>query len=284
MPSLKDIKRRIGSVKSTQKITKAMKMVAAAKLRRAQEAILQARPYAMHMKDLVSDLALRTNAKDHPLLRQRDEGTLVLVVVTSDRGLCGGFNHQLVGEVMRLVNEDFAGRAVELVVCGRKGIDILRRRNITIREQFPGFTELPPLQAAQQVLDPLIEEFAENKIGSIHVLFNEFRSAISQKVTLERFLPFEPADTGGVVSAEYVYEPSEDAVFAELLHRHLHIQFHRVISESAASEHGARMTAMDSATNNAGEMINTLTLHYNRARQAAITKELIEVISGSEAL
>lgn len=284
MPSLKDIKRRIGSVKNTQKITRAMKMVAAAKLRRAQDAIVRARPYAHYMNQLASGLALRADAGSHPVLRREGGNRVRLVVVSSDRGLCGGFNHALVSATLEHVRTTFAGKDVELVVIGRKGVEILKRRPVTIAESHTGIYEMNPLRAAASVLDPLVEQFANGEIDEVHVLFNEFRSAISQKVVCERFLPFQPDDDHGAVAVDYLYEPSVESVLSEFLMRHLHVQMHRVLHESAASEHGARMTAMDSATNNAGDMIGRLTLHYNRARQAAITKELIEVISGSEAL
>ena len=284
MPSLKDIKRRIGSVKNTQKITRAMKMVAAAKLRRAQETIVKARPYAAYMNRLASGLALRADAGAHPLLRHEGGKRVRLVVVTSDRGLCGGFNHGIVSAALEHTRTTFAGKEVELVIVGRKGNDILKRRPVTIAQTYTGLFDADPLRAASTVLDPLVEQFANGEIDEVHVLYNEFKSAISQKVVCERFLPFEPGNDHGAIAVDYLYEPSIEAVLAEFLQRHLQVQMHRVLHESAASEHGARMTAMDSATNNAGDMIGRLTLHYNRARQAAITKELIEVISGSEAL
>jgi F-type H+-transporting ATPase subunit gamma len=284
MPSLKDIKRRIGSVKNTQKITRAMKMVAAAKLRRAQETILRARPYASYMNRLASGLALRADAGSHPLLRREGGNRVRLVVISSDRGLCGGFNHSLVGAALEQLRTTFAGKEVELVIVGRKGIDILKRRPVTIAQTYTGIYDMDSMRASSTVLNPLVEQFSNGEIDEVHVLYNEFKSAISQKVVCERFLPFQPDDDHGAVAVDYLYEPSVGAVLEQFLMRHLQVQMHRVLHESAASEQGARMTAMDSATNNAGDMIGRLTLHYNRARQAAITKELIEVISGSEAL
>lgn len=284
MPSLKDIKRRIGSVKNTQKITRAMKMVAAAKLRRAQDTIVQARPYAAYMSQLASGLALRADAGINPLLRREGGSRVRLIVVTSDRGLCGGFNHSIIAGALEHIRTTFAGKEVELVIVGRKGVEILKRRPVTIAATHTGLYDQAPMRAVATVLDPLVKQFVDNEVDEIHVLYNAFRSAIAQTVTCERILPFEPEDDQGAIAVDYLYEPSASAVMNQFLMQHLHIQMHRVLHESAASEHGARMTAMDSATKNAGDMIGRLTLHYNRARQAAITKELIEVISGAEAL
>ena len=284
MPSLRDIKRRINSVQSTQKITRAMKMVAAAKLRRGQEAIVRARPYAYHMRDLVNSLALRGERDMHPLLRPGGGGKIGVIVVTADRGLCGAFNSNIVNETMRVLREQFSHREVELTVVGRKGIEALRRRACTIRSTHLGIFDRDPMRAAAEVIDDTITEYAKHEMDEVYCLYNEFKSAIQQRVTLERILPFEPAEPEDGIVIDYVYEPSAATVFDRLLTEHLHVQMHRVLHESAASEHGARMTAMDAATENATEVIERLTLHYNRARQDAITKELIEVVSGAEAL
>ncbi len=281
MPNLRDIKRRITSVKSTQKITRAMKMVAAAKLRRAQEAIVKTRPYAYHMRALVNDLARRADHDAHPLLRRGGTDKVGIVVVTSDRGLCGGFNNNIVNETLRVLRETFADRTVELTVVGRKGVDILRRRPCTIRETHTHL-DAPSFAVAGAIIDDIVAEYVRGETDEMYCLYNEFKSAIAQQVTLERVLPFEPDDDGAKV--DYLYEPSINQVLDALLNKHLQVQMHRILCESAASEHGARMTAMESATNNAGDMIDRLTLHYNKARQAAITTELIEVVSGAEAL
>jgi len=283
MPSLRDIRRRINSVKNTQKITRAMKMVAAARLRRAQEAILRARPYAYHMRDLVNRVALRAGAQTHPLLRGGSADKVALIVVTSDRGLCGGFNSALVNETMRILNEDLQGRQVELTVVGRKGLDSLRRRPCTIKTHHTNVMEESPLRAAVRLIDEQVAEFMKGETDEVYCLYNEFKSAISQRLAFERILPFEPPPRGEIV-IDYVYEPSQEAVLSGLLARHLQVQMLRILYESAASEHGARMTAMDSATNNAGDVIDRLTLLFNRARQTAITKEVIEIVSGAEAL
>ncbi len=284
MAGLRDIKRRITSVKSTQKITKAMKMVAAAKLRRAQDAILATRPSALRLRTLVTNLAGRADGDAHPLLRRSTRGGRVeLLVVTSDRGLCGAFNSNVVNRAMAELRSTFAGRDVSFTVVGRKGVELLRRRGANVRATHTGVMDGPVVESAEAILSDIIAGYADGSIDEVFCLYNEFKSAISQNVVLERVLPFESPEDGQS-GTDYLYEPSEEIVFEALLVQHLQVQMHRVLFESAASEQGARMTAMDSATKNAGDMIDRLTLQYNRARQDAITKELIEVVSGAEAL
>jgi len=286
MASLRDIKRRIVSVTSTQKITRAMKMVAASKLRRAQDAIVKARPYAHCMRDMVMRLAMRAELDQHPLLRRATgTGTVGVIVVTSDRGLCGGFNATIVNAALRTISEEFAGRDVELTIVGRKGLELLKRRDCTIGRSHTDVLDGSVSNVARDIIADEVAEFSSGRYDEVHCLYNEFRSAISQQVTLEQLLPFDvPEAEGAGAPVDYVYEPSVGAVFEALLTKHMQIQMQRVLYESAASEHGARMTAMESATNNAGDIIDSLTLKYNRARQDAITKELIEVVSGSEAI
>lgn len=284
MPSLHDIKRRIVSVKSTRKITRAMKLVAASKLRRAQEAIIQARPYAHRMRGLVDNLALRADLDAHPLLRQTSgSGPVGLIVLTSDRGLCGGFNSNIVNATLAKIETEFAGREVELTAIGKKGVDLLKRRGCTIHTAHIDVFEGSVMETAGEIIAEVAQEFATGGTDSVYCLYNAFHSAVFQEVTLEQLLPFEPTPAESP-TVDYRYEPSETVVFDRLLAKHMQIQMHRILHESAASEHGARMTAMDSATNNAGDMIDRLTLQYNRARQDAITTELIEVVSGAEAL
>ncbi len=300
MAGLRDIKRRIVSVKSTQKITRAMKMVAASKLRRSQEAIVRARPYAFEMRQLVNSIALRADDATHPLLRKGDGGKIGVVVVTSDRGLCGGFNANVVNGLMRTINERFAERELDITVVGRKGVDLLKRRALNVRATFIGIHDGPIMRAAAHIIDDIVEDFKNGGTDEVYCVYNEFKSAVQQSVTVERLLPFAPendptanaaaADDAAGASEEaplivdYWYEPNQEAILERLLVRNIRIQMHRILFESAASEHGARMTAMDAATRNAGEVISRLTLQYNRARQDAITKELIEVVSGAEAL
>ncbi|MCK5862271.1 MAG: ATP synthase F1 subunit gamma [Candidatus Hydrogenedentes bacterium] len=302
MAGLRDIKRRIDSVKSTQKITRAMKMVAASKLRRAQEAIMRARPYAFEMKKLVSSIAVRADGMTHPLLRAGKGGKVGIVVVTSDRGLCGGFNANVVNNIVRTVNSRFAGRDVEITIVGRKGVEQLKRRTMNVRATFVGVHEGSVMRAASYIIDDIVADFKQGGTDEVYCAYNEFKSAVQQTVTLERLLPLaseesedtvvekieqegaEDISTETAQPMDYIYEPDQEEVFERLLVRHIRIQMHRILFESAASEHGARMTAMDAATRNAGDVIERLTLTYNRARQDTITKELIEVVSGAEAL
>jgi F-type H+-transporting ATPase subunit gamma len=285
MPSLRDIKRRIESVKSTQKITRAMKMVAAARLRRAQDAVVRTRPYALRMRDMVQRLALRAQSEGHPLLRLPEGGRVSILAVTTERGLCGGLNSNVVNRLMTEVNTTFAGREVEVSVLGRKGLDALKRRPVELRSSHTGLDEREALRVAEEVVGGIADDFAEGRVGEVYCLYNLFRSAISQVVTLERLLPFEIPDPGeDADTRDYVYEPSVEVVIDTVFRRHLQVQVHRIIQEAAASEHGARMTAMDSATNNAQDVIERLTLRYNRVRQDAITKEMIEIVGGAEAL
>lgn len=284
MASLRDIRRRIESVKNTQKITRAMKMVAAAKLRRAQDAIVRARPYAFRLRKLAYAVASRTERDLHPLLGEPQGNSVLLIVITSDRGLCGGFNSAIVQAVMRRLSNDFAGKDVELAVIGRKGIDLLKNRPCTMGQTYKGLFDENLEVAAGRVIDGAVEAFVGGTFNQVYCLYNEFKSAISQQVTLEKILPFDLGERENEPVTDYLYEPSAAYVLEALLKRHMQTQMHRILLESQASENGARMTAMDSATTNAGEVINKLTLQYNRARQDAITKELIEVVSGAEAL
>jgi len=245
---------------------------------------LRTRPYAYHMRDLVNSLALRSERDMHPLLRPGGGGKIGIIVVTADRGLCGAFNSNIVNEAMRVLKERFSGREIELSVVGRKGVDALRRRPCTIRATHLGIFDRDAMRAAAEIIDNVIADYAKGETDGVYCIYNEFKSAIQQRVTLERLLPFEPAEPQDGAVIDYVYEPSAGAVFDALLTKHLQVQMHRVLYESAASEHGARMTAMDAATENAADVIDRLTLFYNRARQDAITKELIEVVSGAEAL
>lgn len=289
MPSLKDIKKRIGTVKNTQQITKAMKMVSAAKLRRAQEAVTAARPYADKMRDVLSSLALREDADSHPLLVQRGKGKALVVLVTGDRGLCGGFNTNIAKAAERFIRENRDGyESYELLIVGRKGNDYLKRRAgmyiAKVHENLVGTGQVNyPMGAllGQEVIDL----YRADEYDAVFLIYNAFQSAMTQVQTVTQLLPIVPKQvTEGTHVAEYIYEPDAGAVLAQILPKHIEVQIFRALLESAASEHGARMTAMDSASKNAAEMIGKLTLQYNRARQAAITKELLEIISGAEAL
>jgi F-type H+-transporting ATPase subunit gamma len=298
MPSLKDLRVRIRSVRSTQKITSAMKMVAASRLRRAQEQAEAARPYAQRMERVLGSLASRMAALPGapPLLvgTGKDE-THLIVVATSDRGLAGGFNASILREARRRIRElEAAGKKVMILIIGRKGRDGLRRDYAQlIRDSLTevGRRRLS-FDEARDIAERILVLYQAGGFDICTIIYNRFRSAMTQIVTAQQLIPFAPAadatapgaDTSAQVAAVYEFEPSEEEILAELLPKNLAVQIYTALLENAASEQGARMTAMDNATRNAGEMIDRLTLNYNRTRQAAITKELIEIISGAEAL
>lgn len=292
MPSLKAIKKRITSVKNTRQITKAMKMVSAAKLRRAQDAVVAARPYADKMQQVLVSLTRREEQDSHPLLAQRGLGKALLVLVTSDRGLCGGFNSNVSKAVERHVRANPDGFAqIDLLLIGRKGNDYLKRRpgmNIfKVYENLLGTGQVS-YAPASLIGQELVELFETEQYDAVFLAYNAFRSAISQEPQIVPLLPvIAPADSeadSDEYLADYLYEPSAGQVLDQLLPKYVAVQIFRAFLESVASEHGARMSAMDSASKNASEMIGKLTLQYNRARQAAITKELMEIISGAESI
>jgi F-type H+-transporting ATPase subunit gamma len=289
MASLKDIKKRIGTVKNTQQITKAMKMVSAAKLRRAQEAVVAARPYADKMADVLSSLALREDADSHPLLAERGKGKALIVLITGDRGLCGGFNTNISKAAERFIREKGEGfESYELLIVGRKGNDYLKRRAgleiAKVHENLVGTGQVSyPIGAllGQEVIDL----YRNGDYDGVFLVYNAFQSAMTQVQTVTQLLPIVPKEVEeGAQVSDYIYEPNATEVLEEILPKHIEVQIFRSLLESSASEHGARMTAMDSASKNASEMIGKLTLQYNRARQASITKELLEIISGAESI
>ena len=287
MANLRAIRKRISSVKSTQQITRAMKMVSAAKLRRAQDGINAARPYARKMREVVTAVAGRAGSDAHPLLTAREAKKLALLVVTSDRGLCGSFNAGLSRAVYRFLNEHRgAYEEITLFVVGRKGRDFFRRREIPIRKEYLGVLGSVSRHHAERIADDLVGGFLAGEFDEVQIAFNEFRSAISQVVRFEKMFPIALESSGktGGDEVDYLYEPSREEILATLLPKYVQTQILRVLLESVAGEHGARMTAMDSATNNSVDMIARLTLQMNRARQATITTELTEIVSGAEAL
>jgi F-type H+-transporting ATPase subunit gamma len=288
MPSLRDIKRRIASVKNTQQITNAMKMVSAAKLQRAQDRVMAARPYAERMQIVVEHLQARVRLAAHPLLTPRTEGKTLLLVNTSDRGLCGGFNATVQRAAAEKIRELGGGEQVDIIAVGKKGRDFLAFRQFTLREAYLDmFTRQVAYAQAQEVAEKLLTAYEHEGYRQVLVVYNRFRSAMVQQVTILRLLPLstvEDVEAEPQEPFDYIYEPSASHVLDHLLRKQIEVQLYQVFLESFAGEHGARMTAMDSATENASEMIASLTLTYNRARQAAITKELIEVVSGADAL
>ena len=288
MPSLKDIKKRIGSVKNTQQITKAMKMVAAAKLRRAQEAAVSARPYAEKLQAVLSNLAKREEADAHPLLSKRGTGRALVVLMTADRGLCGGFNANVSKAAERFIHANEQGfDELDLMIIGRKGRDFLKNRlGDKIIKVYENITADANYKTAALIGQEIVDNYTSKKYDAVYVVYNAFQSAIVQNVTLEQVLPIQPAEAAAEDESviDYLYEPNRGQVLAEILPKMVEVQIFRALVESNASEQGARMSSMDSASRNASEMIGKLTLQYNRARQAAITKELMEIISGSESI
>ncbi len=286
MPSLKDIRKRIASVKSTQQITKAMKMVAAAKLRRAQESIVNARPYADKMREVIGSLSLRVELDRHPLLLRREVKKQEILMITSDRGLCGGYNQNIIREVVHLLKEKPEGvETIQLNIIGRKGLEYFKRRDYPIRKEYKNILGDIQYRIVAEVGKDIVAAYEAGEFDELLMVYNHFRSAISQQVTIQKLLPIEPMTVPeGTVVTDYIYEPSERKILDQLLPRYIEVQIYRAMLEALASEYGARMTAMESATNNAAEMIDRLTLDMNRARQAAITKELMEIVGGAEAL
>ena len=288
MPSLIDLRRRIRAVTNTQQITKAMKTVSASKLRRAQARIVGARPFASEMRRVLNGLASRIDPTAHPLLASPDPESAapaLLIVVTADKGLCGGFNSALLRRASAYIRD--ADGQVALALVGRKGRDFFRRYNFEVRyEDVNIFNDLRYVHA-QAVAEVAVQQFTEGAVSGVQLLYNEFKSVIQQNVAVEQLLPIPrltPSEAESEVLAEYLFEPNPDQIFETLLPRHVEIQIFRALLESSAAEQAARMTAMDAATRNAGEMIEALTLYMNKVRQATITRELIEVVSGAQAL
>lgn len=291
MANLIDLRRRIRSVKNMRQITKAMKMVAASRLRRSQERVIAARPYATALEATLASVASRVPPKEdgspiHPLLTQRAEKRIVLIVVSGDKGLCGGFNanvNRAVGAFLRDAKERGVTE-VKLVALGRKAADFWKRRSFEILEARPGLFAKFGYDTAVEIAHKAAGRFVSGETDAVHVIYNEFKGVLSQVVRTKRLLPVELPAGASALETDYLYEPSSAAILERLVPRHLEFQVYRVLLESNAAENAARMTAMDAASKNAGEIIDSLTLTYNRARQARITKELIEVVSGAAAL
>jgi F-type H+-transporting ATPase subunit gamma len=295
MANLLDIRRRIKSVKNTQQITRAMKMMSAARLKRAQDKVVAARPFASKMLEVMGDLAARTSEEfRHPLLSARGDERYLLILITADRGLCGAFNTNLIKAAQAFIQEN-AGKQFEVLPIGRKGRDFFRRRNMSILSEYIGLTGKGSVgyDEAVSIAADIIKRFTEDEeLDKVFIIYNEFKSVLQQRVMIEQLLPVsrvtesleEDAGARAVDLTDYIYEQEPAEIFARLLPRVVETQVFRALIESVASEHGARMTAMDSASKNAGELISSLTLNMNRIRQAAITNEIIEVVSGSAAL
>jgi F-type H+-transporting ATPase subunit gamma len=287
MANLKDIKKRITSVKNTQQITRAMKMVAAARFRKANEAVVAARPYSNKLHEVLSSLALREERKVHPLLARRGKKKALVLVMTSDRGLCGGFNVNVAKATEQFVTDGASGfEAYDLMVIGRKGKEhFAHRPAFEVLKCHEGVTSQASYGIASLLGQEVVAGYSDGSYDGVFVIYNAFRSAISQEVTVDQLLPIVPKEVSeDTVVTGYIYEPNRGEVLNSILPKYVEVQIYRAFVESLASEHGARMSAMDSATQNASDMINRLTLQYNRARQAVITKELMEIISGAESI
>ena len=281
MANIRDIRRRINSAKNIQQITRAMKFVSAARLRKAQDRVISARPYARQMVAVLNSLATRVPEAAHPLLAQRGDDRIELVVITADRGLCGAYNTNIIRKALDFLIRH-SDKKVDLNILGKRGRDFFRRRSYSVRHEAIGVLAKPTFADAAAIARDLIEEFTKGEKDQIWLVYNEFKSVVQQRVIMEPILPIQrlenPDDIGRL---DYLYDEPPAEIFSNLLPRHVEAQIFRALLEAAASEQGARMAAMEAATNNAGEMIEGLTLHANKVRQAGITKELIEVVSGA---
>ena len=290
MPSLIDIRRRVRAVKSTQQITKAMKMVSTSKLRRAQERIVRSRPFASEMLRVFNDLATRVDPKAHPLLQNDPlQARTLLIVITGDRGLAGSFNMNVVKGAMNQMAEvsDNPGRDVALALVGRKGRDFFQRRGFDVKYEEVGLFQNLKWSNAQAIAKTAIDEFLGPDISQVFLVYNEFKSVISQRVVVEQLLPIprlNEEQSPALANVDFLFEPTPDELLRVLLPFHVSVQIARALLESAAAEHAARMQAMDSATRNAKDMVDRLTLYMNKVRQAAITREIIEVVSGAQSV
>lgn len=288
MPNLIDLRRRIRSVKNTQQITSAMKMVSAAKLRRAQDRVIAARPYAALMSDMLGSILVQlpddSSVFEHELLQRREEKRIAIVLISADKGLCGAFNSNVSRFATHFLSEN-PDKEITLQCVGRRGRDFFRRKRVSITREWVNLFARPiEFSQAKQIASDLMQRFREKETDVIYLLHNEFKSTLAQTVVFRRLLPIQPAEGDKSTAVDYIYEQPPEDLFETLLPRCVEINVYQAMLESAAAEHAARMTAMDAATRNAGEMIDKLTLHLNRVRQASITKELIEVVSGAEAL
>ncbi|PWW82446.1 ATP synthase F1 subunit gamma [Prosthecochloris marina] len=294
MATLKDIRTRISSIKSTQQVTKAMKMVSAAKLRRAQDAAIQARPYAAKLKEMLGSLSTRVDTSLNPLLSARDDVRNVLVVlITSDRGLCGAFNANIIKLANKVITEEYGdlhrdGR-VELLCAGTKGYDYFRKRGFAVEKSYPGVFQNLHFGVAKEIVEYASEKYLNGEVDRVIVVYNEFKSVLAPTLKKEVLLPISPEQDEGQEkssgsSSDYIYEPSPSSIIDVLVPKNLNTQLWGMMLESNAADHAARMTAMDSATENAKELLRVLNISYNRARQAAITTELSEIVAGAEAL
>jgi F-type H+-transporting ATPase subunit gamma len=289
MPTLKDIRIRLKGIKSTQQVTKAMKMVAAAKLRRAQDRAIQARPYASKLKDMLASLSTKVDTSLNPLLSPREDVRKVLVIlVTSDRGLCGGFNTNIIKLAQKVIHEDYAEQhkkgGVTMICAGTRGNDFFRKRGYPLTRSYPAVFQNLDYSTAREIAEIASGMYLKGEVDRVVMVYNEFKSVLAPNLKMEMLLPITPEAGAKEGGGDYLYEPSPAAIIDVLVPKHLSTQVWRIMLESNAAEQAARMSAMDSATENAKELIRVLNISYNRARQAAITKELSEIVAGADAL
>ena len=283
--NLIDLRRRVRSVRNIQQVTRAMRFVAASKLRRAQNRIFAARPYAERMLAVLNSLATRVDPAQHPLLRQREIERVLLIVVTADKGLCGAFNTNIIRAATQYIRDEATNKNLSLSLVGRKATEWFRRRPWPIRHEYVNIMSRVDYSYAQEIAGAVVEYYTESEVDAVYLVYNEFKSIMQQKVVVEPLLPIRRLEISQTETLlDYLYEQPPAVIFDYLLPRHVKTQVFRAMLESEASEHGARMTAMESASRNAGEMLETITLHINRVRQASITNEIIEIVSGAEAL
>ncbi len=294
MPTLREIRRRITGVRNTQKITKAMKMVAAAKLRRAQDSIISARPYAKKMKELLKLLSANLTGNENPFFVGRELKNVALIIVTADRGLCGGFNSNIIRMAVQHINANYSDLTksgnVHLINVGKKGYDFFNKRNHKIDSKHIGIFHDLNFQHAKNIIQEITRAYLSGKYDKVEIIYNEFKSVVQQKIVIDKILPIpsveieQSTQNEDSASIDYIYEPSSREIIDALTPKYLNFQIWKILLESNAAEQGARMTAMENATTNANEMMQNLQLSYNKARQASITKELLEIVSGAEAL
>jgi F-type H+-transporting ATPase subunit gamma len=293
MPSLKEVRNRINSVRSTQQITKAMKMVSAAKLRKAQDKSIQMRPYSKRLGDILTNVLSNSELGNlGTYTQERPVNNILIIAVTSDRGLCGGFNSNIIKSILSLLNDKYADQhhkgKVSILTIGKKGRDYFKRRNFKLIETYTELFSKLSFDSAKHAAEYVMQSFANQEFDEVVIIYNEFKNVATQIIRQEQMLPLQLSKSNdkqkGANKADYIYEPEKEQIIAELLPKTLKVQLYRSLLESNASEHGARMTAMDKATDNAGELLKELKLTYNRTRQAAITKEILEIVGGAEAL
>lgn len=290
MATLREIRQRISGVKSTQKITKAMKMVAASKLRRATEAIVAARPYARKMQELLSYLSGQVDVAKYPQFEEREVKSVAIVIVTADRGLCGAFNSNIIKAAVNHINKNYAemnsAGKVKIICVGKKGYDFFSKHGYEVISKHVGVYNQMNFNTAKTIVTEIVDGFVKGEFDKVEIISNEFKNAVQQKLTVGQFLPVVQQQTldKKAQATNYIFEPSSDEIVSALIPKHLNFQLWRILLDSNAAEHGARMAAMENASTNARDLIKVLQLNYNKARQAAITKELLEIVAGAEAL